>query len=73
MATRKELFDPFRTRDTFTTSKGPVGIYRIDRLEKQGLGEVSRLPYSIRILLEAVVRYCDGYLVTENDVRSLDD
>ena len=48
-----------------------MGIYRILRLEQQGLGAVSRLPYSIRILLEAVLRNCDGYSVSEEDVRNL--
>src|SRR5213075_2147598 len=65
------LFDPFKTRDTFNTGSGTAGIYRLDRLEKQGLGAVSKLPFSIRVLLEAVLRNCDGYLVTEKDVQAL--
>src|SRR4029079_14362164 len=65
------LFDPFQARDSFNTGSGTAGIYRLDRLEKQGLGAVSKLPFSIRVLLEAVLRNCDGYLVTENDVRAL--
>src|SRR5688572_23978992 len=65
------LFDPFKTRDTFDTGSGPAGIYRLDRLEKQGLGAVSKLPFSMRVLLEAVLRNCDGYEVTENDVKGL--
>src|SRR3954469_3164273 len=64
-------FDPFHARDTFNTGSGTAGIYRLDRLEKPGLGGVSKLPFSIRVLLEAVLRNCDGYLVTENDVRAL--
>ncbi len=65
------LFDPFKARDTFNTGNGTAGIYRLERLEKQGLGGISKLPFSIRVLLEAVLRNCDGYLVTENDVRAL--
>src|SRR5205823_11042568 len=65
------LFDPFHARDTFNTGSGTGGIYRLDRLEKQGLGAVSKLPFSIRVLLEAVLRNCDGYLVTEKDVNTL--
>src|SRR5687768_16762434 len=65
------VFDPFKTRDTFNTGSGTAGIYRLDRLEKQGLGAVSKLPFSIRVLLEAVLRNCDGYAVTEDDVKSL--
>src|SRR5947207_9304884 len=65
------LFDPFHARDTCNTGSGAVGIYRLARLQKAGLGAVSKLPFSIRVLLEAVLRNCDGYLVTENDVRAL--
>lgn len=71
MSAAKTLFDPFGARDTFETGQGPAGIYRLSRLEQVGLGNVSRLPFSIRILLEAVLRNCDGYIVAEEDVRSL--
>ncbi|MDX1944268.1 MAG: aconitate hydratase AcnA [Pirellulaceae bacterium] len=65
------VFDPFHARDTFSTGSGTVGIYRLDRLEKAGLGAISKLPFSIRVLLEAVLRNCDGYEVTEDDVKAL--
>ena len=42
-----------------------------DRLEKAGLGPVSRLPFSIKVLLEAVLRHCDGDQVREEDVAAL--
>ncbi len=64
-------FDPFGARDTFETGNGPAGIYRLAKLTDAGLGDVSRLPYSIRVLLEAVLRNCDGYQVTEKDVENL--
>ncbi len=63
--------DPFHCRDLFSTSRGQLGIYRLNRLEDQGLGPISRLPISIRILLEAVLRNCDGFEVTEQDVRNM--
>jgi aconitate hydratase len=63
--------DPFAARDTFSTGNGQAALYRLSRLEDQGLGEISRLPFSIRILLEAVLRTCDGFAVTEDDVRNL--
>ena len=63
--------DPFAARDTFPTGQGQAGIYRLSRLEDAGLGAVSRLPFSIRILLEAVLRNCDNFAVTEQDVRNL--
>ncbi len=65
------LFDPFHSRDTFDTGHGAAGIYRLARLEKQGLGAVSRLPFSMRVLLEAVLRNSDGYEVTPDDVKAL--
>ena len=65
------VFDPFKARDTFQTSRGPIGLYRLSRLEELGLGRISKLPFSIRILLEAVLRNCDGYVVTEENVRQL--
>ena len=63
--------DPFSARDSFDTGSGTAGIYRLARLEEQGLGDMANLPYSIRVLLEAVLRNCDGYVVTEDDVQNL--
>ena len=65
------LYDPFHARDTFDTGNGTAGIYRLSRLEDAKLTSVARLPYSIRILLEAVLRNCDNYAVTERDVANL--
>ena len=63
--------NPFSARDTIDGPKGKLGIYRLARLQDAGLGAVERLPFSIRVLLEAVLRNCDGYIVTENDVKAL--
>lgn len=63
--------DPFGARDTFETSSGPVGIYRLAALEKAGLTRIADLPFSIRVLLESVLRNCDGFAVREDDVRNL--
>ncbi|MFV1964614.1 MAG: aconitate hydratase AcnA [Pirellulaceae bacterium] len=71
MSDAKTSHDPFGARDTLETSRGPVGIYRISRLEDQGLGAIARLPYSIRVLLESVLRECDGFSVREEDVKNL--
>ena len=62
--TTPSLVDPFKARDTFSTGSGTAGIYRLSKLETAGLGAISKLPFSIRVLLEAVLRNCDGYLVT---------
>ena len=63
--------DPFSARSTFETGSGPATLYRLRALDDAGITNTARLPYSIRIVLEALLRTCDGYEVTENDVRSL--
>jgi len=71
MSAAQGTVDPFRARDSLQTPGGAIGIYRIARLEDAGLTRISRLPYSIRVLLESVLRNCDGYEVTEEDVKRL--
>jgi aconitate hydratase len=70
-ASSTEKPDPLGARDTLQWKGGSAAIYRLDRLEKTGLGTVSRLPFSIKILLEAVLRHADGDLITEEDVATL--
>ena len=65
--------DVFGARATLETAGGPAVIYRLASLEKSGHGAVSRLPFSIKVLLEALLRNCDGTLVTEEDVNTLAD
>ncbi|MEM7682568.1 MAG: aconitate hydratase AcnA [Planctomycetota bacterium] len=61
--------DPFHARQTLDTPLGERTIYQLDAL--RGVGEVRRLPYSIRVLLEAVLRNLDGYVYTEDHVKAL--
>ncbi len=63
----------FNTKQTFTTGNGSEGgFYSLPQLEKEGVGSVSRLPVSIRIVLESVLRNFDeGKTVSEEDVKSL--
>ena len=63
--------DPFGARDKFDTGSGTAGIYRLSKLEEMGLTEVAALPFSIRVLLESLLRNCDGYIVSEDDVKNL--
>ncbi|MHB8654363.1 MAG: aconitate hydratase AcnA [Terriglobia bacterium] len=63
--------DMFGARAALDAGGGRAFIYRLDRLEKAGLGNISRLPFSIKVLLESVLRNCDGELVTEDEVRTL--
>ncbi len=63
----------FNTRQTFQTGPGTEGVfYSLPQLEKEGLGAISRLPVSIRIVLESVLRnFDDGKKVGENHIREL--
>jgi aconitate hydratase len=63
--------DFFQAREHFQGPDGPIGFYSLEKLEAQGFSNISSLPYSIRILLEAVLRNCDGYVVSEEDVKNL--
>jgi aconitate hydratase len=60
--------NPFGARRQLELPSGKVTIYRLDALEKAGLVALDRLPYSIRILLESVLRHAGGPLVSEDDV-----
>ena len=66
-----KLSDPFGAQASLDTRSGPVTLYRLEALEKRGVGSISRLPYSIRVLLEAALRQCDGFQVREEDVLGL--
>ena len=61
----------FGARDTFDTGHGKATLYRLSRLEDQGLAKISQLPFSMRVLLEAALRTCDGFAVREEDVKNL--
>jgi aconitate hydratase A / 2-methylisocitrate dehydratase len=64
--------DVFGARSTFETAEGPAVIYRLSALEKGGVSPaLGKLPFCIKVLLEAVLRNLDGELVTEQDVRNL--
>ena len=59
------------TRVEFETGDGKAWMYSLKRLEESGFSRVSRLPFSIKVLLEAVLREVDGFVVTEEDVTKL--
>ena len=62
----------FNTRTAFNLTDGKQGImYSLPALEAAGLGKISRLPVSIRIVLEAVLRNYDSKKITEAHVREL--
>ncbi len=62
----------FNTFQQFDLGNGKQGkFYSLPALEKAGVGEISKLPVSIRLVLESVLRNCDGKKVTEENVRAL--
>jgi len=63
--------DIFGAREQFETGSGSAAMYRLEALQKRGLGQIDRLPFSIRVLLEAVLRNCDGFQISEDDVKNL--
>lgn len=62
-----------QTKTEFDTGSGKAHLYSLKKLEELGYGNISKLPFTIRILLEAVLREYDGYMVTEGDVKKLAD
>lgn len=57
---------------TFTTGEGNEGkYYSLPALAELGYEGISRMPVSLRIVLESLLRNCDGLKVTEQDVRNL--
>src|SRR6266540_5500568 len=62
----------FNTLKEFDLGNGKKGrFYSLPELEKQGVGPISKAPVSVRIVLESVLRNCDGQKVKEDDVRAL--
>ena len=61
--------DPFSARATLPTPEGDRTYYRLDALTS--LGDIDRLPLSIKVLLESCLRNCDGRVVTEAHVEAL--
>src|SRR5215475_9137853 len=62
----------FNTLKSFSPNPGQTGqFYSLPQLEKEGVGPVSKLPISIRVVLESVLRNFDGQKITEDDVRAV--
>src|SRR5437868_10640685 len=66
------MSDEFRTLKEFDAGNGRQGfLHSLPALEAQAIGPISRLPVSIRIVLESVLRNCDGKKVRRKDVETL--
>ena len=62
----------FGSRDQFSLADGSAAtIFRISQIDKLGLADTAKLPFSIRVLLEAALRNHDGFLVRDQDVVAL--
>ena len=63
--------DFFGAKGTFDTGSGEAVIFRLSALEKAGVGKMARLPFSIRVLLEAALRQADGFEITKEAVETI--
>jgi aconitate hydratase len=63
--------DPFGALSSLSLSEGETSYYSIRKLEEEGVVSIDRLPFSIRILLENVLRHAGGGYVTEGDVEAV--
>jgi aconitate hydratase len=61
----------FRTRDKLNVGAQTFDIHRLEFLEKQGVADLAKLPFSLRILLENLLRCEDGRFVHAEDIRAL--
>ncbi len=61
----------FAARSALRVGSDNFEIYRLDALERAGIGKMSRLPFSLRVLLENLLRHEDGRFVYADDIRAL--
>ncbi|HXJ17726.1 MAG TPA: aconitate hydratase AcnA [Candidatus Polarisedimenticolia bacterium] len=63
--------DSFSSRATLRVGSESFEIYRLEALAKAGVGNVARLPFSLKVLLENLLRHEDGRFVHADDIRAL--
>lgn len=63
--------DPPDFRSSLSTKMGVVSYYSLRKLEERGYGDLSRMPVTVKILLESLLRQLDGTTVTEADLESM--
>ena len=63
--------DPFNAKDSLSVNGKEYSYINLKSLQEQGVGNIDTMPYSIRVLLEAMVRNLDGFIVTNDDVSGL--
>jgi aconitate hydratase len=67
----KKNNNPFGAESTLSTKAGEFSIFRLNKLAERKLGEIDKLPFSIKVLLESCLRNCDDFEVTQQDVQRL--
>ncbi len=63
--------DVFGARKALQGAYGTIHYYRLDALAERGVPGLERLPFTVKVLLENLLRHADGELITENDVLAL--
>jgi aconitate hydratase len=71
MMSEKRPRDSFGARATLETDSDSMTYYRLAALEEQGIGTISTLPFSIKVLLESVLRNNNGFEISDDDVANL--
>ncbi|MEB3816463.1 MAG: aconitate hydratase AcnA [Desulfurococcales archaeon] len=66
-------FNPSVLAEEVETPLGKAVFYRVDKIGELGLGDYWKLPYSIRVLVENVIRNYDGYIVTDDVVKAVSE
>lgn len=63
--------DPFSVKSTLTVGNKNYTYFRLQGLEEHGVGSISKLPFSIKVLLEGAVRQFDGRAISDDHVKIL--
>ena len=66
-------FDSFKSKKTLKVGAKTYTTYNLKAAEKNGLAGISKLPYSMKVLLENLLRHEDGRTVTKDDIQSIAD
>ena len=67
------VFDSFKAKKTLKVGAKTYTYYNLKAAEKNGLTGISRLPYSMKVLLENLLRHEDGRTVTKDDIQAVAD
>ncbi|MEM9701605.1 MAG: aconitate hydratase, partial [Planctomycetota bacterium] len=62
---------PFGSRQSFECAAGSLDYYSLPKLAEAGMCDLDSIPFSVRVLLESLLRNVDGFVVTEDDVAGL--